>query len=82
MEVYTPSCRGSPKTLAMKNWTAISVQGPLTKGLFWEAMQNISSQTTLVAGHPWPELKDMIHEQMQTENLMAHAVPEVSLRSS
>ena len=47
---YT-STRGSPKTLSMKNGLPY-----LSKELFWQAMEDIASQTTLVSGHPWPEL--------------------------
>ena len=46
----------------------------LSTDLFWEAMQDISTQTTLVTGHPWPELKELIHEQTQKSSLMVHAV--------
>ena len=34
----------------------------LSKDRFWDAMQDISAQNTLVTGHPWPELKELIHE--------------------
>ena len=49
----------------------------LSKDLFWEAMEDIASQTTLVTGHPWPELKEMIHEQVQKTYPMLHAVQDV-----
>ena len=72
VELYTAKCRESPKTLAMKNgWPYMS------KDLFWEAMEDIASQTTLVTGHPWSELKEMIREQVQKTYPMIHAVQEV-----
>ena len=40
-------------------------------------MEDIASQTTLVTGHPWPELKEMIHEQAQKTHPMTHAVQEI-----
>ena len=52
VDVYTSKCRGRPKTLAMKNGLPC-----LSKDLFWEAMEDIASQTTLVTGHPWSEVK-------------------------
>ena len=42
-------------------------------------MQDISNQTTLDHGHPWPELKELIHEQMQKSSWMVHAAQEVVL---
>ena len=74
VEAHTPRSRGSPKSLAIKNGFPY-----LSKDLFWEAMQDISAQTTLVSGHPWPELKELIHEQMQKSSLMVHAVQEMLL---
>ena len=50
VEVYTPKNRGVPRTLAMKNRLPC-----LSKDLFWEAMHDISAQTTLIAGHPWQD---------------------------
>ena len=47
----------------------------LSKHLFCEAMEDIASQTTLVTGHPWPELKETIH--VQKTYPMIHAVQEV-----
>ena len=58
---YTP--RGNPKTLAMKNGLPY-----LSKELFWKAMQDISATTTLVSGRPWPELREMIREQVQNSS--------------
>ena len=68
VEVYT-STRGSPKTLSMKNGLPY-----LSKDLFWQAMEDIAGQTTLVSGHPWPELRDMIHEQVERTSPEIHAV--------
>ena len=42
-------------------------------------MPDIDAQTTLIAGHPWPELQKLIHEQVQKSSLMDHAVKEVLL---
>ena len=40
-------------------------------------MEDIASQTTLVSGHPWPELREMIHEQVQRTRPSINAVQEV-----
>ena len=45
----------------------------LSKELFWQAMEDIASQTSLVSGHPWLELREMIHEQVQTTSSRIHA---------
>ena len=52
--------RGNPKFLVMKNGLPY-----LSKELFWKAMQDNAAVTTLVSGHPWPELREMIREQVQ-----------------
>ena len=57
--VYT-STRGDPKTLPMKIGLPY-----LSKELFWRAMAETLSRTTLVSGRPWPELREMIDEQVQ-----------------
>ena len=49
----------------------------LSKELFWKAMEDITAQTTLVSGHPWPELREMIHEQVQRTHPRIHAIHEV-----
>ena len=69
--VYT-STRGDPRTLSMKNGLPY-----LSKELVWQAMEAIASKTTLVSGHPWPELREMIHEQVQRTRPKIHAVHEV-----
>ena len=74
MEVNTPRSRASPQEFGYENGLPC-----LSKDLFWEATQDISAQTTLVTGHPWPELGELVHEQMQTSSLMVHAVQEVML---
>ena len=66
--MYT-STRGDPKSLAMKNGLPY-----LSKELFWMAMQDISANTTLVSGHPWPKLREMIHEQVQKTRPQIYAV--------
>ena len=54
---YASKSRGCPKTLLMKNGLPY-----LSQDLFWEAMEDIARQTTLVSGHPWPEQSyPMIH---------------------
>ena len=40
-------------------------------------MEDIARQTTLVSGHPWPELKWIIHGQVQKACPMIHAVREM-----
>ena len=40
-------------------------------------MEDISAQTTLVSGHPWPDLREMIHEQVQKARPQIYAVQEV-----
>ena len=42
-------------------------------------MSDIASQTTLITGHPWPELKEIIREQVQKSSPTIHAVQEVAL---
>ena len=36
-------------------------------------MEDITAQT-LVSGHPWPELREMIHEQVQKARPQVYAV--------
>ena len=66
------SARGDPKNLAMKNGLP-----NLSKELFWKAVEDIAAQTTLVSGHPWPELREMIHEQVRKARPQIYAVQEV-----
>ena len=70
---YTSS-RGDPKTLGMKNGLPY-----LSKELFWKAMEDITAATTLVSGHSWPELREMIHEQVQQARPQTFAVQDVVL---
>ena len=72
VEAHTPAAKRSPKTLTMKNEFPY-----LSKDLFWEAMHDIARRTKLVNGHPWPELKEMVHKQVQKAYPIIHAVQEV-----
>ena len=50
---------GGAHKLAMKNGLPY-----LSKELFWQAMEDISTQATLISGHSWTELRDMIEAQV------------------
>ena len=55
----------------------------LSKELFWMAMQDIAEKATLISGHTWDELKEMIDNQIyepqpQIYSVKTVAVPEPS----
>ena len=42
-------------------------------------MQDIAAATTLVSGHPWPELREMINEQIQQARPQIYVVQDMVL---
>ena len=49
------------------------------KGLFWQAMEDISTQARLISGYSWTELKDMIEEQVQESQPQIYSVKSVTV---
>ena len=71
-----PAGADSSCVLSMKNGHPY-----LLKALFWRAMKDIAQKATLVSGHTWSELKDMIENrayepQPQIYSVKTVAVPE------
>ena len=60
---YTSECLNTPRPLAMKNSLPY-----LSKDLFWGAMEDISKNTTLVAGLSFlTQLRELVQQQIQGE---------------
>ena len=51
----------------------------LSKELFWLAMCDIASQSNLVSGHSWMELRDMLDEQAQEPQPQIYSVKAVTV---
>ena len=61
--------QGGAQKLAMKNGLPY-----LSKELFWQAMEDISTEATLISGHSWTELRDMIEAQVQEAQPQIYSV--------
>ena len=51
----------------------------LSKELFWLATFDVSTQSNLVSGHSWMELKDMLDEQAQEPQPQIYSVKAVTV---